>query len=273
MIEKVVEALFSGRDYIGDGFVVVRGFAVDIDELRSVIDEYVYVRGRGVYGSSPLYSVAYVTYFDYSNTYTVVLKAYEHVHKDRVVQLFRAIIGYINSTLGERFGASVYVFGEYPQTVAIDVGSESYIYISSNRPVTLYRGRRVKLVGYFTRMCIEEPVCSSIIDELREIDDIIYEYREVVYTLPKKADKSVRKRFAEAVGLHTSEDEDLKDPDDYIRTVLYGISVKEIDGKKRLIIGNKTVGQVKRAVAKARALALTALQIAKEEKVIHVLTS
>jgi signal recognition particle subunit SEC65 len=273
MVEKVVEALFSGRDYIGNGFVVVRGFAVDIDELRSVIDEYVYVRGRGVYGSSPLYSVAYVAHSDYSNTYKVVLKAYEHVNKDRVAQLYRAIIDYINRVLGEKFSASVYIFGEYPQTVAIDVGSKSYIYISSNRPLTLYRGRRVKLVGYFTRMCIEEPVCSSIIDELREIDDIIYEYREVVYTLPKKAEKSVRKRFAEAVGLHASEDEDLRNPDDYIRTVVYGIYVKEIDGKKRLIMGSKTVGQVKRAVAKAKSLALTALQIAKEESIIHRLTS
>jgi hypothetical protein len=273
MVEKVVEALFSGRDYIGDGFVVIRGFAVDADELYNIIDGCVYVRGRGVYGISPLYSVARVLHTGYSNTYTVVLKAYEHANKDKVAQLFRAVIDYINRVLGERLSASVHIFGGYPQTVAIDVGSKSYIYISSNRPLTLYRGSRVKLVGYFTRMCIEEPVCSSIIDELREVDNIIYEYREVVHTLPKEAEKSVRKRFAEAVGIHTSEDEDLKDPDDYIRATMYGIYIREIDGKKRLIMGNKTVGQVKRAVAKAKSLALTALQIAKEESVICRLTS
>jgi hypothetical protein len=273
MVEKVVEALFSGIDYVGDGFVVIRGFAVDADELYNIIDNCVYIMGRGVYGTSPLYSVARVLHHDYSNTYTVVLKAYEHAHKDKVAQLFRAVIDYINRVLGERFSASVYVFGEYPQTVAIDVGSESYIYITSNRPVTLYKGRRVKLVGYFTRMCTKDDVCNSIIYGLREVDDIIYEYREIMCTLPKKAEKRVRKRFAEAVGLHTSEDEDLKDPDDYIRTVMYGIYVKEIDGKNRLMMGNKTVEQVKRAVAKAKALALTALQIAKEESVIHRLTS
>jgi hypothetical protein len=273
MVEKVVEALFREGDYLGDGFVVVRGVAVDIDELRSVIDEYVYIRGRGVFGEEPLYSVAQVWYSNFRGMYMVVLKDYMHPNKEKIVQLFRAVIDYINNNLGERFNARVYTFEEYPLAVAIDVGSESYIYISSNRQATLYKGRRVTVYGYFTRMCIDDSVCNSIIDELREIDDIIYEYREVVYTLPKKAEKSVRKRFAESVGLHTSEDEDLKNPDDYIRTVMYGIYVKEIDGKKRLIMGNKTVGQVKIAVAKAKSLALTALQIAKEESVIHRLTS
>jgi hypothetical protein len=272
MVEKVVEALFSGRDYIGDGFVVVRGFAVDIDELYNIIDEYVYVRDKGVYGKSPLYSVVHVERSDDSNKYTVVLKPYMHVNTEKIVQLFRAVIGYINSVLGERFNASVYIFGDY-KNVAIDVGSESYIYISSNRPVTLYKGRRVTVSGYFTRICIEDRVCNSIIDEFEKVFDIIDEFREVMYTLPEKAMKNVQKRFAEAVGLHTSEDEDLEDPDDYILTVLYGIDAEKIGEKYRLIMGNKTVGQVKRAVAKAKSLALTALQIAKEESVIHRLTS
>jgi len=262
----VVESLFSFRNYIGNGFIVVSddsiSYAVDITTFLRVVDEYVYIRRVGVVGAEPLYSVVKVMKLD--SRYKIVLRPVKHIDDKRLIQLYKAVVDYINKALGEKTNIKIYVFEPYPKYITIDIGSNKYVYIPGNRPRTIYKGKKTTIAGYFTRMCIDKA-CDQLIDELYEVGNIMMEYNETIYALPKEVLKRIWNRFSESIKLDKA-----VDPYKYIKTILYGIYVEEFD-RKRLIMGNKTISQARKAIRKAKELALKALEIAKEEAVTHKL--